>query len=51
MQLVFVLFLLAGGVFIMYYLPLISKDLHKITKQNEEIIKLLEKKIDRDEGK
>lgn len=47
MQLVFLLFFLAVGVFIMYYLPIISKDLHKTTKQNEVIIKLLEKGLNK----
>ncbi|WP_158638494.1 hypothetical protein [Metabacillus litoralis] len=51
MQFMFVLFILALGVFIIYYLPLISKDLHKTTKQNEELIKLLEKILEKDEGK
>ncbi|WP_318505932.1 hypothetical protein [Bacillus sp. T3] len=51
MQFVSVLFLLAVAVFIMYYLPLISKDLHKITNQNELIIKLLEKKPDKEDEK
>jgi hypothetical protein len=51
MQFVYVIALFAVGVFIMYYLPLLSKDLHKITKQNEEVIRLLEKKIDKEEDK
>ena len=51
MQLFLLLFALAVGVFIMYYLPMIAKDLHKSTKQNEVIIKLLEKKILKDEDK
>jgi hypothetical protein len=49
LQLFLLLFGLAVGAYVMYYLPLIAKDLHKSTKQNEVIIKLLEKKIVRDE--
>jgi uncharacterized protein YneF (UPF0154 family) len=51
LQLFLLLFGLAVGVFIMYYLPIIAKDLHKSTKQNEVIIKLLEKQIVKDEEK
>lgn len=43
LQFLSALLFLAIVVFVIYYLPLISKDLHKITKQNEEIKILLEK--------
>ncbi|WP_226641576.1 hypothetical protein [Mesobacillus subterraneus] len=49
MQLFLLMFGFAVGVFILYYLPIIAMDLHKSTKQNEVIIKLLEKKIVREE--
>ncbi|WP_269429654.1 hypothetical protein [Pontibacillus marinus] len=39
------MFVISVVVFILYYLPIISKDLHKITKQNQEIIELLQKSI------
>ncbi|MGD6960512.1 hypothetical protein ACQCWA_23670 [Rossellomorea aquimaris] len=51
MQFVAILFLFAVGVFIIYYLPLVSRELNKATKQNEVIIKLLEKSIDKDGDK
>lgn len=38
-----IIFFIAITVFLLYYLPLIAKDLHKHTKQNEEIKALLEK--------
>lgn len=41
MQLFLLLFGFAVGACIMYYLLIIAKDLHKSTKQNEVIIKLL----------
>lgn len=46
-QLIGVLLIIGVIVFILYYLPLISKDLHKVTKQNEEIIRLLENIADK----
>ncbi|SEN00428.1 hypothetical protein SAMN05192533_10814 [Mesobacillus persicus] len=51
MQFVSVLFFLAIGVVLMYYLPLISKDLLQITKQNEEIKSLLKKVLDNENKK
>lgn len=51
MQFISLLFVLAVGIFVVYYLPSISKDLHKITKQNEVIIKLLEKGLEKDDEK
>jgi|GEM_PF-1439671 len=39
------------GTFVIYYLPLIAKDLQRIAKQNEEIKELLEKLINKGETK
>ena len=51
MQLFLLLFGFAVGVIIVYYLPIIAKDLHKSNKQNEVIIKLLEQVTKKDNQK
>ncbi|WP_160299047.1 hypothetical protein [Bacillus alveayuensis] len=51
MQTVFIMLGVAAAVFVIYYFPLIAKDLQKMVQQNEEIKNMLQHIADKLEKK